>query len=87
MGKPGHIALPLIITLSLELWNLYDGVSVFDADGVIQPPQSLPTAAKIPELFFVIQGDGIDDYMVVDVVLIYVRCNDKCMASFCKPFG
>ena len=87
MGQPGYIALPLIITLALELWNLYDGVSIFDADGVIQPSQCFPAAAKIPELFIVAQGDGVEDYMVVDVVLIYVRCNDKSMASFCKAFG
>ena len=67
--------------------KFYNGVSVLDADGVIKPPQSLPTTVEISKLSIVIKGNRIDDYMVVYMVLIYVRGDDKSMSSFGESLG
>ena len=44
------ISQPLVIVLAMPLRIFYDGVSVLDADGIIQLADSLRAAPEIPEL-------------------------------------
>ena len=58
------ITQPLVIALSMRLRVLYNGISVLNADGIIEPPDRAGAATKVPKLPLVVQSGGIENDVV-----------------------
>ena len=87
MGGFCLVAQPLAIALSMRFWVLHDGVSVLDADGIVEPPHGPGAAPEVSELPVTVQVDGIPDDAVMDMGLVDVSADDKGVVSFGKPAG
>jgi hypothetical protein len=70
LGRRPLIAEPFLVMLSFSPGMLHDGIPIFDADKIVQASQGFGRSPKIPKLSLVIQRDGADDDMVVNVVLV-----------------
>ena len=76
---------PLVVTLAAPLWVFHDGVAVFDADGIVQPPHSFGAAPEIAELSGAIQRGGVPNDVVMDMGLVDVGADDKGVFPFGEP--
>ena len=85
MGGFCLVAQPLAIALSAQFWVLHDGVSVLDADGIVEPPHGPGAAPEVSELPVTVQVDRVPDDVVADIGLVDVGADDKGIVSFGKP--
>lgn len=81
------IAQPLVIALAVTLRILHDGVSVLNADGVIEPPHSAGAAPKVTELPCLIYGSGVPNHMVMDMLFVDMGADDIGVFTLGKPLG
>ena len=70
------VSQPLVVTLALALWVFYNGIAVLNANGIVESVQGLRAAPKITELSGVVQRDGGDNDVVMDVRLIRMGGDD-----------
>ena len=75
---------PLVIALSMRLRVLYKGISVLYADGIIEPPDRAGAAPKIPKLPLIVQGGGIENDVVMDVLSINMSADNESVFSLGK---
>ena len=68
---------PLVVGLAMALGILYNGVSVFDADGVIEPPHRPPRTEEVPKFPVMVQGGGVPDDVIMDVGFVHMGADDK----------
>ena len=61
MGRLLLISQPLIVRLAFGFWILNNGVTVLNADGIIQPADRSGAAPEVTELSGFIQGGGVPD--------------------------
>ena len=87
VGGLGLVPQPLVVAFPTKFRVRYDGQSVFDADGVIQPPHDAGAAPKISELPVTGQVDRRPDDMIVDVGPVDVGADHKGVIPLGKPFG
>lgn len=87
MGWLLFIAQPLVIGFAFALGIFNDGISVFNSDGVIEPPYGFGTAPKVPEFPGLIQGGGVPNYVVMYMGFVYMSTNDKSMIALCESLG
>ena len=71
----------------MPLRILYDGVSVLDADGIIEPPHSAGAAPKVAELPRLIYGGGVPNHMIMDMLFVDMGADDIGVFSLGKPLG
>ena len=71
----------------MRFWVLHDGVSVLDADGIVEPPHGPGAAPEVSELPVTVQVDRVPDDVVADIGLVDVGADDKGIVSFGKPAG
>ena len=81
------IAQPLVISFSMRLWIFHNGQSVFNADGITQPANSLSAAPKVPKFPVTVQIDRRPDNVIMDVRFINMGTDDKCVFALGKPVG
>lgn len=48
----------------MRLRVLYNGISILNADGIIEPPDRAGAAPKVPKLPLVVQRSGIENDVV-----------------------
>ncbi len=77
MGGFCLVAQPLVIAFPARFWILHDGVSILNADGIVQPPHGPGAAPEVSELPVTVQVDGIPDDVVMDMGLVDVGAYDK----------
>ena len=80
-------AQPLVVTLALAFWILDNRVSVFDADGIIEPPHSLGTAPKVSELSGVVQGGRVPNDVIMDVGFVNMGTDNKSVIALGETAG
>ena len=66
-GRLLLIAQPFVIGLAFALGILHDGVTVLNADRIIEAAQSLGAAPEIAELALLIESGGIPNHMIVNM--------------------
>ena len=74
----------MAIMFSARLWIFYNRQSMFETEPVIYAPDCPCGSPKVPELSGTVKRCGIDNDMIMDVVLIYMRTDNKGMISFCQ---
>ena len=79
------VSQPFVVGLAPALGILHDGVSVFDADGIIQPPQGLGAAPKISELPGMVQGRGIENDVVMDMGFVHMSADNESVFALGEP--
>ena len=62
----------------------HDGVAVFDADSVVQPPHGFGTAPEVSEFSGAVQGGRIENDVVMDMGFVDVGADNKGVVSFCE---
>ena len=75
VGRLLLIAQPLVIGLAFALGILHDGVTVLNADRIIEAAQSLGAAPEVAELAPLVEGGGVPDHMIVNMGFVDV-CAD-----------
>ena len=70
-------AQPFIVGLATALGILYNGLSVFDADGVIEPPHRPPRTEEVPEFSGAVQSGRVPDDMIMNMGFVDMGANDK----------
>ena len=81
------IAQPFVVALSVPLRILHDGQPVLDAQRIVEPPHGSCAAPKVSELPGAVEGRGIPDDMIMDVVLVDVGADDESVVPVRKAFG
>ena len=76
---------PFIVGLATALGILYNGISVFDADGIIEPPHRPRRTEKVPEFPVMVQGGGVPDDVIMDVGFVHMGADDKDLLIKVKP--
>ena len=66
---------------------LHDGVAVFDADGIVEPPHGAAAAPKVSEFPSLIERGGVPDHMIMDMGFVDVGANDVSMVALGEPLG
>ena len=61
----------------MRLRVLYNGISVLNADGIIEPPDRAGAAPKVPKLPLVVQSGGIENDVIMDVFLVYMGADNE----------
>ena len=84
VGRLLLISQPFIIRLAFDFWILHDGVTVLDADGIIQSADCSGAAPEVSELSGFIQGGGVPDNMVMNMGFVNVCADNKGMIAFCE---
>ena len=85
VGRLLLIPQPLIIRLAFALWILYDGVTVLNADRIIEAAHSLGAAPEVAELAPLVEGGGVPDHMIVNMGFVDVCADDVSMIAFGEP--
>ena len=85
MGTLRAIAQPLaVMAVRIALRVLDNGQLMFQADQVAEPRDGTPRTEKIPKLMLIIQRDGVPVDVVVDVLFVGVRADEKGVLAFEK---
>ena len=63
-------------------WILYDGVTVLNADRIIEAAQSLGAAPEIPELALLIESGGVPNHMIVNMGFVNVCADNVGVIAF-----
>ena len=84
MGGLLLVAQPFVVTLALALWVGHNGISVLNADGIVQAAHSSGAAPEIPKFALLIQSGGVPNDVIMDVGLVDVRTDDVSMIAFCE---
>ena len=58
-----------------------DGQTVLDADEVGEPPNRASGAEKVAEFRRTLERGGVENYMRVDVPLVYMGADDICVPA------
>ena len=82
MGGLLLIAQPLVVGLALALGVGHNGVSVLNADGIVQAAHGFGAAPEIPKFALFIQSGSVPNDVIMDVGLINVRTDDVGMVVF-----
>lgn len=64
MGGLLLVAQPFVVTLALALWVGHNGISVLNADGIVQAAHSSGAAPEIPKFTLLIQSGGVPNDVV-----------------------
>lgn len=75
-------ALPLAVAPATPLGILHDGVAVFDADCIAEPPHRPAGAEEITEFLCAVQCGRVPDDVVVDMLFVDMGADDKGMVPF-----
>ena len=75
---------PFVVGLTLALGISHNGISVLNADGIVQAAYRSGAAPEIAEFALFIQRGGVPDNVIMDVSLINVRTDDVGMVAFCE---
>ena len=78
------VAQPLIVAFAMPLRMLYNGVSVFNADGIVQPTNGLTAAPEVAELAVAVQRNGVPNDVIMDVFFINMGTYNIGMIAFSK---
>ena len=81
------VAQPLTVVIFPALGRCDDRQPMLGADGVAEPCHRPAGAEKIAELMLAVQRGGVPDDVIVDVLFVGVRGNEKGVSSFQKPLG
>ena len=87
MGGLRVVAQPLAVVIFPALRIGDYGEPMLGADGVAEPCDRPAGAEKIAELVLAVQRGGVPDDVIVNVLFIGVRGNEKGVSSFQKPLG
>ncbi len=67
MGGLCPIPQPLVIAFSAWFWVHYNGIAVFNTNGIIQPPDRADTAPKVSEFSVTVRIDRVPDDVIIDI--------------------
>ena len=87
MGGLRVVAQPLAVVIFPALRIGDYGEPMLGAVGVAEPCDGPAGAEKIPELSLAVQRGGVPDDVIMNVLFIGVRGNEKGVSSFQKPLG
>lgn len=87
MGGLRVVAQPLAVVIFPALRIGDYGEPMLGADGVAEPCDRPARAEKIAELVLAVQRGGVPDDVIVNVLFVGVRGNEKGVSSFQKPLG
>ena len=79
------IAQPLVVSLAFALWILHDGVTVLNADRIIETAHCFGAAPEVAELAVLIESGGVPDHMIVNMGFVDVCADDVSMIAFGEP--
>ena len=77
MRQGGPISEPCAVIRARLLRLCYDGVSVLYAKHIVQPPQRLAAAPKVPKLAVAAGVDRAENDVIVDMGSVRMRTDDK----------
>ena len=81
------VAQPLAVVIDAALGVSNHGEPMLGADGVAEPCDGPAGAEKIAELVLAVQRGGVPDDVIVNVLFVGVRGNEKGVSAFKKPLG
>ena len=87
MGGLRVVAQPLAVVIFPALRIGDYGEPVLGADGVAEPCHRPARAEEIAELMLAVQRGGVPDDVIVNVLFVGVRGNEKGVSAFKKPLG
>ena len=87
MGGLLLVAQPLVVAFAVALRILHDGVTILDADGIVEPPHSAAAAPKVSEFPSLIERGGVPDHMIMDMGFVDMGANDVSMVALGEPLG
>lgn len=70
---------------ALALRVLDNGQLMFQADQVAEPRDGTPRTEKIPKFMLIIQRDGVPVDVIVNMLFVGVRADEKSVLAFEKP--
>ena len=76
---------PFVVAFPMRLGIFHNGVTILNADGIIEPPYRLGTAPKIAKLPGAIQRGGVPDNVVMDVRLVHMGTDNKSVIALGEP--
>ena len=86
MGTLRAIAQPLaVMAVRIALRVLDNGQLMFQADQVAEPRDGTPRTEKIPKFMLIIQRDGVPVDVIVNMLFVGVRADEKSVLAFEKP--
>ena len=85
VGRLLLISQPFIVGLAFGFWILHDGVTVLDANSIIQSADCSGATPEVSELSGFIQGGGVPDNMVMNMGFVNVCADNKGMIPFLIP--
>ena len=80
-------AQPLVVALAPALRILYNGIPVFDADGIAKTADSPRAAPEIPKLSSVVKAGGVPNNVIMDMGFINMGADDKSVVPFGEAAG
>ncbi len=87
MGGLRVVAQPLAVVIFPALRIGDYGEPVLGADGVAEPCHRPAGAEKIAKLVLAVQRGGVPDDVIMDVLFVGVRGDEKGVSAFQKPLG
>ena len=87
MGGLRLVAQPLAVVIFPALRIGDYGEPMLGADGVAEPCDGPARAEKIAELMLAVQRGGVPDDVIMNVLFVGVRGNEKGVSPFQKPLG
>ena len=82
MGGLCPVLQPLVIAFPMRFWVLYNGIAVFNADGIIVPPDRAGAAPEVSEFPVAVHIDCVPDDVIMDM-----GADHKGMIALGEPFG
>ena len=82
MGGLLLVAQPFVVGLAFALGIGHNGISILNADGIVQAAYRSGAAPEIPKFALFIQSGGIPNDVIMDVGLVDVRTDDVSMIAF-----
>ena len=73
---------PPVVALAAPLGILHDGVSIFDADCIAEPPHRPARAEEITEFLCAVQRGRVPDDVIMDMLFVDMGADDKGMVPF-----
>ena len=74
-------AQPFVVALAPALGIGHNRVSVFDANGIVQPPYRPPGPEEVPEFSGAVQSGGIPNDVVMNMCFVDVGADNKSMIA------
>ncbi len=87
MGGFLFVAQPLVVALAVALRILHDGVTVLNADGVVEPPHGAAAASKVSEFPSLTERGEVPNHMIVNMGFVDMGADDICMIAFGEALG